>query len=230
MSPARKSRVSRSRKADLDRYGWRPTSTRPPLPVIVIVCDDACTAIRYFEHIKKIVKQLITIEMVAAPRHGATAAQVAATARTRAADLRRRDSRDRNVDRDAVWALIDLEGEPHLRDRAYQAKEHCHKHSTVRVALSNPCFELWTLLHLEDTGRRYANCQEVIKKIKSSWNAQMSSNFHGKTGANYAQLIARIPDAMRRADALCKTKSASWTEVHMVLQSICEIGGCDLSG
>ncbi|GAB4086518.1 RloB family protein [Myceligenerans cantabricum] len=50
---------------------------------------------------------------------------------------------------DDVWCLFDVESpQPHPRLR--EAVHLAAAHDKVHIALSNPCFEIWLLLHVED--------------------------------------------------------------------------------
>ena len=46
---------------------------------------------------------------------------------------------------DEVWAAFDRDTHPHIPEAMHLAKV-----GNVNVAFSNPCFELWALLHLDD--------------------------------------------------------------------------------
>jgi len=39
------------------------------------------------------------------------------------------------------------------------------KHSNVKVIINNPCLEFWFLLHFEQTGRYYSNCDEIVSLL-----------------------------------------------------------------
>jgi hypothetical protein len=49
---------------------------------------------------------------------------------------------------DECWCVFDVEwpqNHPHLREAVQLAKDN-----GIRLAVSNPCFELWLILHFED--------------------------------------------------------------------------------
>lgn len=41
----------------------------------------------------------------------------------------------------------------------------------MRLAISNPCFEYWILLHFKSTDRVFADCDEVIRELKKEFPA-----------------------------------------------------------
>jgi hypothetical protein len=52
---------------------------------------------------------------------------------------------DDNLRYDSVWCVFDIDDHPYVPE----SKQQAHAHS-ISVAVSNPCFELWFLLHFQD--------------------------------------------------------------------------------
>ena len=68
-----------------------------------------------------------------------------------------------------MWVLIDLEGDAARQRQAQDAKRRAEQKS-VKVALSVPCYEVWTLLHLEDTGAPVrTTAADVLAQVKRLW-------------------------------------------------------------
>jgi hypothetical protein len=214
---AKKSKRSRS-VILASRYGFsRPPQTRKPLPVVVVVCDDTTTAVAYFDELKREVKSYVTVEIIAAEGHGERPNTVVSRAINRAAELHSKDSHDPN-DKDSVWALIDLESDPQTRGEAFAAKKKAEK-KHVKVALSNPCFEVWTLAHFINTGELFNGCSDVVNRIRTEWKKHFQSDFDNKAQADYSKLMALRSVAIQRAKARSKT-DPSWTDVHKVVEEI----------
>lgn len=195
----------------------RPAPTRNPLPIVVVVCDDSRTAVAYFTELKREVKHRVTVMVVKAPCHGAAAASVIALAKSEAAEL----DRDRDdADSSAVWALIDLESEPERQDSAAKAKSGISG-TDVQIALSKPCFEIWTLAHFVDTGEAFKDCGAVLAAVKSEWKKQLGVAFgKQKAQADYSKLMLLRAKAVERCKQHRQRKDPSWTEVHWVVESI----------
>ena len=193
----------------------RPAPTRKPLPVVVVVCDDSRTAVAYFTELKREVKHNVTVMVVKAPCHGAAADSVIALAKSQAAELDRdRDDADSNT----VWALIDLEREPERQDSAAKAKAN---ETEVQIALSKPCFEVWTLAHFVDTGAAFKDCKAVLAAVKSEWQKGLGSAFgKQKAQADYSKLMPLRAKAVERCKQHWQRNDPSWTEVHRVVESI----------
>ena len=58
---------------------------------------------------------------------------------------RRRRSRRSDQDFDEIWCVFDIDQHPNVSTAIHNARQ-----SGVEVAVSNPCIELWLVLHVED--------------------------------------------------------------------------------
>ena len=85
--------------------------------------------------------------------------------------IRRRDDRQRLAEKgisqteyDEIWCVMDTE-EPG-KSSTFAAALDKAKGNGLRVAVSNPCFEYWILLHFVEPGHAFHNCSEVISVVK----------------------------------------------------------------
>ncbi len=192
------------------RYGaWRAHGVRKPLPVVMVVCDDTKTAVAYFLAVKKEVKAAVTVHVVRAPRTGASAAEVV--------DLAAKRVGDAEEEGDSVWALIDCEAEPERIIAAEAAKARGNS-CGVNVALSKPCFEVWTLAHFIDTGQKFSNCAAVVRQVEAEWKKRFGTKFD-KAKADYGKLMEYLNEARVTAKKQ-RNSGQSWTEVFMVMDAI----------
>lgn len=220
---ASKSRKSRSTEIDRQRFGLsRRSATRPPLPVIVVVCDDARTAVAYFDIVKREVKEKLTLHVVKKPCDRTTPSDVIGFAIERYEGLRQTDSHDDQGDQEAVWALIDVEQAPERRRQAQEAKSAGEK-AGVCVALSNPCYEVWTLLHLEDSGAYFSDCDAVLKRLEREWLDNFGQPLGKKAQADYTKIMPNRGIAVARAKQHHKAGDQSWTEVYQVIERINQV-------
>ena len=164
----------------LNRYQLsRRSQVRNPLPVVVVVCDDRKTAVAYFEAFKREIKSRVALEIVKAPHHGATPDAIVSEAIKRREALEDTTSKDDTESRSAVWALIDLEAEPTRQTQSREARQKAEQHN-VKVALSKPCFEVWVLAHLADTGEEFQDCNAVVKRVRVEWKSTFGNEFPNK--------------------------------------------------
>lgn len=134
-----------------------------PRACILIVCEGLKTEPSYFESLRR--KLRIATAEVEVVGQGAAPISVVDEAVTRKKKRQHEASRGRQASGyDQVWCVLDVEQAgmnsslPAARDKAQANK--------VRLALSNPCFEYWYLLHFKSTGRHFANCKAVCSALK----------------------------------------------------------------
>ena len=127
---------------------------------------------------------------------------------------------------DEFWVLLDTDHhvkDTHLRGTTEALSQA--RHVGFEVAISNPCFELWLLLHHEELQpeQQLRSCDAVEERLK----AVMGS--YDKTAiARDAFPLTKVPDAIRRARALEANPDAPegrWpvgtgTRVYRLLESI----------
>lgn len=133
---------------------------------------------------------------------------------------------------DELWLVVD-------KDRwtetmlSHVATE-CSQEVAMHMALSNPCFELWLLLHMEDAASLSLEEQEQwMKNRRKSKNAdpylkvrlrQKLGSYH-ESSYDALTLIAHIEDAIERARALDKNPTDRWpqtlgTRVYLLAKSV----------
>ena len=110
---------------------------------------------------------------------------------------------------DELWLVVD-------KDRWTEAMlshvaTECSQEVAMHMALSNPCFELWLLLHMEDAASLSPEEQEQwMKNRRRSKNAdpylkvrlrQKMGSYH-ESSYDALTLIAHIEDAIERARAM----------------------------
>jgi RloB-like protein len=206
------------------RHRTRPDARRAPNREpgrrILIVCEGAVTEREYLEGFRGWCKNPRVEIDFDGP------AGVPVTLVSRARD--RRDKAEREATRagddflryDEVWCVFDVDEHPHVADARAKALA-----SGLRLAMSNPCFELWLLLHFADNpGMQHRH------EIQARLRARMPSvpDKHVDLDA----LVAGYDDAYRRAERLARdavdrgddvTGNPS-TEVHLLTGSIDEEG------
>ena len=117
----------------------RRKSTRKPLKRFYLVCEGKNTEPNYFEALVAHFA-LTTINLI--PVGGSGAPQtIVAKAISISAGLDRKHSFEEG---DEVWAVFDCD----LHEQYESARNDCRQKG-IHLAYSNPCFELWLILHHE---------------------------------------------------------------------------------
>jgi hypothetical protein len=111
---------------------------RPPfreqLPRILIVCEGIVTEKRYFEYLGR--AERISVQLMV--QAGGTPKALV----ERAVELKKSAGAGGF---DEVWCVFDIDEHPLVPDAKQQARDN-----GIQLAISNPCFELWALLHFQD--------------------------------------------------------------------------------
>jgi hypothetical protein len=102
------------------------------------------------------------------------------------------------ADYDEVWCVTDVD--QYERDGGkVTAALALAAESRINVAVSNPCFELWLLLHHQNCSGYCANCGAVQAKLKKRVPG------YDKTRLRFRDFVDGLDDATARARALDPT-------------------------
>jgi hypothetical protein len=131
-------------RRDRDRKPGRRTPFREPKPIILIVCEGKNTEPQYFDGFARDCRNSrVTIKI--APEHGVpkTLVEIAKKYKKEADAAAKRD---KNLAYDSVWCVFDVDNHPNLSD----ARQMAHDNG-ILLAISNPCIELWLILHFRES-------------------------------------------------------------------------------
>jgi len=107
----------------------------------LIVCEGTKTEPGYFEDLRQRYRRVVEVEL--------SPGGVPKTLVERAVEMKRdadaKAAKDENERYDEVWCVFDVENHPKINDAKQQARDN-----GIKLAISNPCFEIWVLLHFQD--------------------------------------------------------------------------------
>lgn len=165
--------MSFGRHRDRSRKQGRRSAFRTPRKKILIVCEGANTEPQYFKQFANVYRNAI-VEVEIAREHGVplTVVRIATELKNQAIEESKRLV-DSYLKYDLVWCVFDVDEHPRLPEALQMASRN-----GIEVALSNPCFELWLLLHHRGApgpiGRHRA--QAMLKKFVANYDK--SVDFH----------------------------------------------------
>ena len=195
--PLSRSVRGQRRTPGLKRRGPR----REPKRRFVLFCEGARTEPAYFDAIKRgCASTLIAVEIVGAAGVPMTIAERAVEeANTRGRRRRKRDSFEED---DEVWAVFDRDQHPHFKD----AVQWCEDHG-VSVARSDPCFELWLILHERDHDRPcdHWEVQDDFARLHPEYDRS------GSKTPDCADMVRRVEEAEKRAEAQLRRREKDRT-------------------
>ncbi|WP_431358441.1 RloB family protein [Sphingomonas echinoides] len=168
----------------------RATPTRTPKSKFIIYSEGKNTEPHYFKAVRRdLLGALVEIEIIDAAGVPITIADKACQ---RAKALKRsRGKRSSFEDGDQVWAVFDRDEHP----RVSEAMNLCHKGS-VNVAFSDPCFELWLILHYNDFDRMddRHQVQSAFAKLCHEYDAKSNKS------ADFSKIMSNVEAAEQRAE------------------------------
>jgi len=190
---------------------------RLPFKRFLIVCEGEKSEPDYLNGIKPLCRvPLVEIEVVGGAGVTKTVVQTAVK-RKKEAEIRARKSGNGFENYDEVWCVIDVDDHPKLDEALQQARDN-----NVKVALSNPCFELWVILHHRDE-------RKAVDRSK----LQSECARHHKRSDKHVPFELLWPlyeTAKKNASALRKwqvsvnrSRSNPWTDFDLLVEAILEL-------
>jgi len=145
---------------------------------VLIVCGGVRTEPTYFKGLKQAFRNpAVVVKVVAEPRDP--------EAVVRAARLHLESG-----DFDAAWCVLDVD-EFRFERALKDAREH-----GISLAVSNPCFEVWLLLHRADLRTPFPTAKDVLVRLRSQLP------HYEKSGLRFADFEDHVVDAITRARSL----------------------------
>ena len=181
----RHARASRHTASNLKRRG----PNREPKRRFTLFCEGAKTEPAYFTAIGRACPDtLIAVkDGVGVPM--TVAEQAAAEAESRKRGRKRRESFEEG---DQVWAVFDRDQHPRFNDAVALCKQH-----GIGVARSNPCFELWLILHERDHDKPCTrqDVQRELECLRPEYDKRRAKT------PDCADMVCRVEEAEERAEA-----------------------------
>jgi len=169
--------------------GYRPRkkNVRRPKNIVVIVCEGEKTELKYFQNIRSQI-EVRNANIQIRPVHGNCTAPMSMV--NYAID----NLTEWDVDfesGDGVWCVFDVDENT---DRILQDTFDRAKANRIKMALSNPCIELWFLIHFRDqhAGLERDQAKSEYRKYQPRYDGEVDNEL----------LTPRISDATMRAKFL----------------------------
>jgi hypothetical protein len=189
---------------------------REPLARILVVCEGTRTEPSYFQGMRHLQRSLVELEL--SPGGTPKTLVERAVEKKKEAVRAAKRSADRNQLYDEIWCVFDIDEHPFVPEAKDQAQAN-----GIPVAVSNPCFELWILLHFQDQRGHMerGQVQSLCRKYLPDYEKKVPCE----------RLAALHADAVRRATDLetwqelrgCKGDNPS-TGVHLLAERIRILG------
>lgn len=116
------------------------------------------------------------------------------------AERRKNNTGDSFTDRDKYWAIFDRDEHPCY----YEAINSC-RNNGIELGISNPCFELWLLLHIDnyDKPDDRHTIQRAFKNSQGQLNTKAKEFAYDDLVKNFEKAVDR---AKKQYERRCKEK------------------------
>ena len=183
------------RTPPIGRRRWH----KEPKRRFTLFCEGKNTEPAYFSALKRTLTGAL-IDVVTRPGVGVpmTIAEKAVE-RAKSEGLTRSSRRKKNSfeEKDEVWAVFDRDEHPNFNEAVSKCLDN-----NVRVALSNPCFELWLILHVRDYDQpnHHHVVQKDLKNLRPEYDNQK------RKIPDCDELVTRVESAETREIVLIKRR------------------------
>ena len=172
---------------------------REPKRRFYVFCEGEKTEPTYFTAVKAAYSNAL-IEMKMFPGAGVPdtiAAAAAKLARSLGLNPRGRKPKSSFEEKDEVWAIFDRDEHPNFNG----AVDRCHQ-AGVSVGRSNPCFEVWLILHEKEYNRPddRKGVQVHLGEVRAEYDR------HRAKIPDCADLVTRVQTAEDRAEKQLKLR------------------------
>lgn len=154
----------------------RGSPSRDLRPAVLVVCEGAKTEPEYFKDLRQALRVNVAVEGAECGSHPKSVVQYAKSQKNAY---------------DCIWCVFDHDDHTGLSAALEQARNNGFK-----VAFSNPCFELWYLLHFQEQ-RAYVERNVLFTRLKEHVPGYVKSQ-----AGLYSLLSDRQSQAIQRAQNL----------------------------
>jgi RloB-like protein len=168
----------------------RRAASRSIANKLLIVCEGQKTEPQYFKGIRQH-KRLRTLQVTIVDASGKTN-QIGII--NRAIAERQTIKADKGWEtNDSVWAVFDGDEHRHQDPQNWNSAIAKAQTQKINLAITNPCFEFWYLIHFQDAARQM-NADTALKQLRKHLTQ------YTKAQTLFPDpLLTRTPDAIQRA-------------------------------
>ncbi len=195
------------------RIARRP-AIRQPASRIVVATEGVVTEPGYLKVFSDIHGDRSAARVVPIPVGGDPRAVV-----ERAIEESEKSKRDRLAAGDSFWALFDRDS----HSRFDEARDLARRKG-IRTAISNPCFELWGILHYREQNAPLGSreCQRMLETLHFPYGVRSNKRFEDREAIarRYPAAVRRASRAARRREEAGRPGGNPSTTVHLLTEWI----------
>ncbi|HDN25559.1 MAG TPA: RloB domain-containing protein [Thioploca sp.] len=210
--------MAKTRKLPKTPLLARRKPQREPKLKLIVVCEGEKTEPKYLnDFTKEHNNPLVEIKVI--PKGGAPVTLVKKAVQFKK-KLERQARRSKNSfdQRFQVWGVFDVDEHPNIP----QAKDTARSNG-VKLGISNPCFELWGLLHIRnyDAPIHRHDLQRLLEQLMPGYDHESSATFNYEfIGDNYDIAKKRAKQGCQRREEEDDSGGNPSTDVYVLLDLI----------
>ncbi len=185
-----------------------------PKPIILVVSEGEVTEPEYIRGLQRACRNpRVTIEV--APEHGDPKFLVEHAKRYKEQARTKADQEgDDNLAYDSVWCVFDRDEHPRFGEALEMARDN-----GIRLAISNPCVELWLLLHFRESpgAQPRARIRVMLSRYVPTYDKHVD---YATYSAGYTQAVARASKMDQDAEAANESHRNPTTGVYRLTELI----------
>jgi hypothetical protein len=198
----------------------RPYRPRQRKRRYLLYCEGAETEPSYFRGLMRVLRTtLIDVEIGDEQKDPKGLVELAKAHRDRARRAAKRAGDD-SLKYDEVWCVFDVDQHARLADAIQQAAA-----CSIELAISNPCFELWLLIHFVDQWA-YISCADAQSAVRGRIHGYAKKVEYSMLKGKAYQAVERAKEMDRRAIDTGETIVNPTTGVWRLLSTFCTHAGC----
>lgn len=189
-----------------------------PRPSVLICCEGKVTEPSYLNGLKNELRiRLCRVEVVPAGPNPKTIVDYAVE-KKQESEHRAQREKDENLKYDEVWCVFDVDSHHHIPEAKQKASAN-----GVELAISNPCFELWLLLHFKDQRAHIErhDVQSACRECMPGYDKNVP--FH-KVFPHYESAVQRTVELNKWQESRGCAGGNPSTGVHRLTERITKLG------
>jgi hypothetical protein len=201
-----------------ERSLLRRPATLDPRPRILVLCEGQVTEFEYLDGLRREEQnRLVEVEIDFEGGAPKTLVERAAL-RKRNSEEEARHAHDENLKYDEVWCVFDVDEHPKLPDARQQARDN-----GIKLAISNPCFELWLLLHFREQNAHIERkaVAALLKKHIRNYRKHVPFEI---VRDGYSEAVRRAQQLDKRYSDISTQGGNPSTNVYLLTERIREFG------
>ncbi len=186
-------RTRRPRQAaPRERFPRPKRAAHAPRRTVLLVCEGEKTEPNYFWALvgEEGVTQRCTVTVKKGEGRTPELALRKAMGQKRQAD-------DRQQPYDEIWVVVDVETRRDPSD--WETIRRQAAKNSIRLCLSNPCFEVWFLMHFGHSGTGFLNARQATEELNKLWNAHFDRDYDKGDEGHYEKVAHLTDDAIKNA-------------------------------